>query len=222
MKRFGQFMIGLTLAAGCGVRTARAQGTPASDLIWSAQGDLAATFGHSSSGSAGGEVGLRLNDRWEVFMEIGRMRNVTTSATENRARVIGNAIGATANPIQKATYVDFGPRYRLKYFPDWHPFLTAGLGFAPVHTETTFSRSGTTLSESDLANVFGVQLGLDLSGHTTRALLMLGAGVTRPFKNRYFVDGSYRYGRIFSRSGEIEGDKGINTQRLQIGAGLRF
>jgi opacity protein-like surface antigen len=222
MKRFAQFTIGLALAASCGVSAAHAQGTPASDLIWSAQGDVAATFGHSSSGSGGVELGLRLSGRWEGFLEIGRMRNVTTTTTENRARVIGDAIGATANPIQHATYVDFGARYNLKYLPAWHPFLTAGLGFAPVHTETTFSQSGTTLSESDLANIYGVQLGLDLSGHITKALLMVGVGVTRPFKNRYFVEGSYRYGRIFPRTGEIEGDKGINTQRLQVGVGLRF
>ncbi len=222
MKRFAQSTIGLALVASCGVSAAHAQGTPASDLIWSAEGDVAATFGHSSSGSGGVELGLRLSDKWEGFVEIGRMSNVTSTTTVNRARVIGDAIGATPNPVQHATYVDFGARYSLNFLAAWHPFLTAGVGFAPVHTETTFSQSGTTLGESDLANIYGVQLGLDLSGHVTKALLMVGGGVTRPFKNRYFVEGSYRYGCIFSKTGEIEGDKALNTQRLQIGVGLRF
>src|SRR5437016_3650485 len=100
MKRFAQFVLGLTLMASFGVTTARAQGTPASDLIWSAQGDIAATLGHKSSSSGGGELGLRVDEPWDLFLEIGRMRNVTSSAVESRARIIGDAIGATSNPIQ--------------------------------------------------------------------------------------------------------------------------
>ena len=64
MKRFAQFVLGLTLMASFGVTTARAQGTPASDLIWSAQGDIAATLGHKSSSSGGGEL---LMERPEVY-----------------------------------------------------------------------------------------------------------------------------------------------------------
>jgi opacity protein-like surface antigen len=225
MKHFAQFVTGLAFAAGCLVSTAYAQGTPASDLIWSAQGDVAATFGHKSSSSAGGELGLRLDERWDLFLEIGRMANITTTATEDRARIIGNAIGATANPIQHATYFDIGARYNVQAIRAalaWHPFVLAGLGIARVRAETTFSRSGATISDSDLANVYGVQLGSDLSGSLTKGLFTLGGGVHRPFKNRYFVEGSYRYGRIFARSGQIEGDKGMNTQRLQVGVGLRF
>jgi opacity protein-like surface antigen len=221
MKHFVQFVTGLAIAAWLG-STAYAQGTPASDLIWSAQADVAATFGHKSSSAAGGELGLRLEDRWDAFLEIGRMANVTTTATEDRARIIGNAIGATANPIQHAIYFDVGGRYSVMPASPWHPFVLAGLGIARVHAETTFSRSGATISDSDLANVYGVQLGTDLSGSLTKALFTLGGGVTRPFRNRYFVDGTYRYGRIFARKGAVEGDKGINTQRLQIGVGLRF
>jgi hypothetical protein len=36
------------------------------------------------------------------------------------------------------------------------------------------------------------------------------------------MDISYRYGLIFSNSDTIEDDKGLNTQRLQLGIGVRF
>ena len=68
MKHFARILMALTLAAGCSVSTASAQGTPASDLIWSVQGDVAATLGHKSSSSVSGELGLRMTDRWELFL----------------------------------------------------------------------------------------------------------------------------------------------------------
>lgn len=221
MAYFVRMVMAIALAAGCGAGTALAQGTPASDLIWSAQGDVAATFGHNSSSSGGGELGLRMTDRWETFLEIGRMANVTSSELEARARVIGEAIGATANPIQRATYFDVGARYNLPLLPSWQPFVLAGVGFARTSTETTFSRNGTDIT-GQVADVFGVQLGLDLDGNVTKGFITFGGGVTRPFLNRYFVEGTYRYGRILPRSGEIEDDKGVNTQRVQLGVGLRF
>jgi opacity protein-like surface antigen len=222
MKHLVRIVMTLAVAGGF-ARAAAAQGvpTPASDLIWSAQVDVAATLGRKSSSSVGGEVGLRLTDRWETFLEIGRMRNVTSKDLETRAKFIGDAIGATSNPIQKATYFDVGARYNVSALPAWHPFLLAGLGFARVNTSTTFSQNGRDIT-GQIEGVYGVQLGLDLEGSVTKAFFTLGGGVMRPFKNRYFAEGTYRYGRIFPRTGLIPADKGVNTQRVQLGVGLRF
>jgi opacity protein-like surface antigen len=51
---------------------------------------------------------------------------------------------------------------------------------------------------------------------------MIGGGATMPVKQRYVLDLSYRYGRIFARTGEIENDNGVNTQRVQVGFGFKF
>src|SRR5262249_50917734 len=68
----------------------------------------------------------------------------------------------------------------------------------------------------------GVQFGSDLSGTENKGLFMIGAGVTYPFSDRFFADITYRFGRIFSKTSAIENDTGINTQRAQIGLGVKF
>jgi opacity protein-like surface antigen len=180
---------------------------------YSAQFDAAATLGHTSSSSFGGELDYRVAQKWTVSFEFGRMRNITTSDVQTRANVIANAIQGTANATQKATYYDFGVRYRVTPRGMWHPYLAAGLGAATVTTDTSFQSGATEVL---------VATGADLQGTVTKPLLVIGGGVTVPFASRYFVDGSYRYGRIFARTGVIENDNGINTQRVQIGVGIHF
>jgi opacity protein-like surface antigen len=191
--------------------TARAQTPSAKDGRMSVEFTAAATLGHKSDSAFGGEFDYRYNDDWDVFFEAGRMGNVASSALDSRAQVIANAIGASASVVQRAVYFDVGARYRLMARGRWDPYVMVGFGGAGVKTRTTFSANG------DL-----VALGTDLSGTLTKPLLMIGAGATMPFKHRYFVDLSYRYGRIFARTGEIENDTGTNTQRVQIGVGLKF
>ena len=61
-----------------------------------------------------------------------------------------------------------------------------------------------------------------MSLYSASGSFLLGAGVSRNFLQRYYVDVSYRYGRIFAKTATIEDDKGINTQRFQVGVGIRF
>jgi opacity protein-like surface antigen len=53
-------------------------------------------------------------------------------------------------------------------------------------------------------------------------MILVGAGATVNFRMKYFADLSYRYGHILGKSGSIEDDVAIKTQRVQIGVGLRF
>jgi opacity protein-like surface antigen len=212
MTRFALLAIVCVAALCVGAGTAHAQATPsAHDGRYSAEFTAAATLGHKSSGSLGAEFDYRFNDDWDFFFEAGRMSNVASSANDARAQLIASTIGASASLVQRAAYFDAGARYRLMARGRWDPYLTLGFGGASVKTRTTFS-----------ANQDQVQLGTDLAGTLTKPLLMIGVGATMPFKQRYFADLSYRYGHIFARTGEIEDDRGINTQRVQIGVGLKF
>ena len=86
-----------------------------------------------------------------------------------------------------------------------------GLGLASVKTSTTFGPSQQTYV-----------LGNDFSSTLNKLFLTAGVGVTVPFKSRYLVDISYRYGHISAKTSEILDDVGINTNRIQAGIGVRF
>jgi opacity protein-like surface antigen len=207
----------MTVAAALTLGTSAAQAqsptpAPATDGRYSAEFTAAATLGHTSASSFGGELDYRVKEQWVGTFEFGRMRNIANGDLQSRANVIANALQGSANATQKATYYDFGVRYRLAPRGMWHPYLAAGIGAATVTTNTSFQAG----------NEVTVSPGADLQGTVTKPLMVIGGGVTVPFLSRYFADGSYRYGRIFSRSGAIENDKGINTQRVQIGVGIRF
>ena len=141
------------------------------------------------------------------------MRNVATSDLDARANRIANAVQGSANPVQKATYYDFGTRYRFAPYGMWHPYAAIGIGAAAVTTDTSL--------QSGIPDV-DVTFGPDLQGTVTKPFMMIGGGVTVPFRARYYIDGSYRYGRIFAREGVIDADTGISTQRVQIGFGIHF
>lgn len=51
---------------------------------------------------------------------------------------------------------------------------------------------------------------------------MFGGGATVTFATRWFVDLSYRFGRILPKTSVIDLDAAINTQRAQVGVGVRF
>jgi opacity protein-like surface antigen len=223
MKRLGRWVVGVGAAAACVMGTASAQtSTPDSGKL-SAAVTVGATLGNKSSSSFGGEVDYKLGTEWEAFFEFGRMGNVATGATDDRANVIANAIGASASVATKATYFDAGVKYLfVPFHGGYQPYATLGLGAARVSQDVVFSVGGTELSETQLLDQYGVLLGSDLAGSTTKPIFLIGAGVSRNFHRRYYVDLSYRYGRIFAKSGTIEDDKGTNTQRIQVGVGFRF
>lgn len=177
-----------------------------------------ATFGHKSSGSVGAEFGAHLTNPIAVFLEVGQMMNVGTESLDQRAQTIANAVGATSSASYEATYFAIGVRVAPDFALKYRPYVALGFGTAKVKAETALAVNGTTVPPESL----GVQFGSDLNGSETKPYFTLGGGVLYPFTTRFFADVSYRYGRIFSDTGAIENDQGINTNRIQALVGVKF
>src|SRR5579864_2075429 len=116
MKRLVRYSTLIAVALACGAGTAPAQ-TPsaASTDRGYAEFTAAATLGHKSASSFGGEAGykvLEINssvfDELHIFVEGGRMGNVASADTDARALKIANAIGASVSTVQVAKYFDAG------------------------------------------------------------------------------------------------------------------
>jgi opacity protein-like surface antigen len=184
----------------------------------------AATLGHTSHGSFGAEADYAYTPQIDFFVEGAHIGNAATKDLDNRARALGNAVGATVSAVERVNFIDFGARYHVsRYVPPKiqkiHPYVAGGLGFANVKTATRFSINGTAVVPDSL----GIQLGSDLAGTHNRAFLMLGFGGTMPFHQRYFLDFGYRYGHAFGQTDQGELVlAGVNTNRIQIGAGIYF
>ncbi len=128
------------------------------------------------------------------------------------------AVGATYSASYHVTYFDAGIRYAIAMPSQMiKPYVSLGFGAAKVTAETVFSVNGTPVTPDSI----GITTGDDLNGSTTKAFFMVGGGATANFRERYFADLSYRYGRI-APSGSIDGDTGVNTSRLQFAVGIRF
>ena len=223
-------MVGIALLmAG----TVQAQTTPAASGSGGrvyAEVAAGSTFGHVSARSVGGEAGVRLTDAVEVFVEGGRMDNVATADLDARAQIIATFIRGSSSVVQKSTYVDAGVKYR---FPPMggmvRPYIGVGIGSAKVTRQVSFAVNGTDVT-SQLLDRFGIQLGNDLTDAVDKRFVMVTFGAQALFAKHFVVDGSYRYGRILPKAcsrntcseGEIDGDVGINAQRVQIGVGVRF
>lgn len=177
-------------------------------------------FGHTTTGTLGAEGGYRVRGPFLVFFETGHVFTVGSSDLDRRARIIGDAVGATANAAYKLSYFDGGIRYNPKivYRNMFEPYLVLGFGGARVTTRTSFSMNGAAVPPESL----GIQLGDDLSGTVGKGFIMFGGGANYAFARRYFADGSLRYARVIARTSVIENDNGINTLRLQFGVGMRF
>jgi len=219
MTRFGRLVLVVAVVWVSLTGAARAQST---DRPFSVQGTFGVTFGPSDR-TFSGEFGYKLNREWEVFFEAGQMHNVVGGLTEDRAQLVANEINGSTDPRESAAFYDGGIKYLFVPFGGGYvPYVGLGGGVAHVTKDVTFSVNGTELTEEQLHDLYGVRLGNDLAGSTTKGLFVIGVGVFRNFSGRYFFDVSYRYGLIFPKSGTIEGDEALNTQRLQFGVGYRF
>jgi opacity protein-like surface antigen len=222
MKRFVQSALALTLATMSVTSPAWAQSASEPDTV-AVQFTLGATFGNASNASLGGELDFKLGTEWQAFLEAGQMRNVAPGLIEDRAALIAGIIGGSVDAAARATYVDAGIKYLFVPFGGGYtPYVGLGFGVARVKADVAFSVNGAELGEDVLLSRYGVQLGNDLAGTTTKPLVMLGFGISRHFAHRYLLDLSYRFGRIFSKSDDIEDDESINSNRVQVGIGVRF
>jgi opacity protein-like surface antigen len=218
MKRFA-CVAALCLVAtlGIGVRPAHAQAAPAADSQMYAEINFGPTLGHKSDAFVGGEFGYRLTETLDLFVEGGHMGNVATTDLDDRAAIIANHLGGTASTAFKVNHFDVGVRYKIDATPTIHPYVLGAIGVANVKTEVAFSVNGTVIDPSST-----VQVGSDLSGTLNKTMIVIGFGINVPFKTRFFGDLGYRYGAILAKTDNFETDKTISTQRIVLGAGIRF
>jgi opacity protein-like surface antigen len=220
MKRLAWIaVVCLAATLGLGARSAEAQTAsgPGPDSKIYAEFNFGPTLGHKSDLFVGGEAGLKITPTLDVFVEGGHMGNVGTTDLDNRATIIANHLGGTASTAFKVNYFDAGIRYNIDATPTIHPYVMAGLGVAHVTTEVGFAVNGTVIDPSSV-----VQLGSDLSGSLNKVMIVVGFGIHVPFKTRFFGDLGYRYGGILAKTDNFETDKTIPTQRIVLGAGIRF
>jgi opacity protein-like surface antigen len=218
MKRFACIAaVCLVATLGIGSRSAQAQAAPAADSKMYAEINFGPTLGHKSDAFVGGEFGYRLTETLDLFVEGGHMGNVATSDLDNRAAIIANHLGGTASTAFKVNHFDVGVRYRIDATPTIHPYVLGAIGVANVKTEVEFSVNGTVIDPSST-----VQIGSDLSGTLNKTMIVIGFGINVPFKTRFFGDLGYRYGAILAKTDNFETDTTISTQRIVLGAGIRF
>lgn len=206
--------------------TANPSGATAGSDRWYAEFTVGPTFGHTTSVSFGGELGWWLTDTIGIFGEGGRMQNVATADFDDKAALIANFIGGSADARRRASYFDAGAVYKLPLDMldgRGHPYVLAGVGGAHVSNDVTFRVGGSDVTGS-LLDQFGVQLGSDLAGTYNKVFVTVGAGVHVDLTGRWLADISYRYGRVGSNK-DADGQvivKALNTNRLQLGVGVRF
>jgi opacity protein-like surface antigen len=217
MKRCARVAMIVSLFASLCLGASRAQAQTAPDSRLSIEITGGPTLGHKSAGFIAGEFGWRLNEKIDVFVEGGHMGNVGTSALDDHADIIANALGlAVGSTGIKVNHFDAGIRFNITPpSPKVHPYVLLGIGFASTTTETTFTLNGTAVDP-------GIPLGGDLSGSNNKTILLFGGGITYPFGRSYFADFGYRFGGILSKVSDIENDITIKTQRIVFGAGVRF
>ncbi|MDE3156167.1 MAG: hypothetical protein KGN76_13780 [Acidobacteriota bacterium] len=210
----------LATAATAQAQTPAAGQTPSTASRIFAEVDGGVTFGGTTSSVVQGQVGVRVWPAVDVFVEGGRFRDVAPSAVTTRAGVVTtylNTLGkgtAAAHVTMPATFGAVGARY---YFSETqerlHPYAMVAIGVASVKNDAKFSLNGTDITGT-IGN-YGVQLGSDLSGTQTRALLSFGGGVTMDW-NPIFVDAAVRYSRLFTQP------TGTNVGSVYAGVGYKF
>lgn len=201
-----------------GAATTQAQ-TPASaaDKKMYAAVATGITTGHAAGAIVGADVGVRLNEAWDVFIEGGRMVNTVSADTEAAAQVVAKFIGTstTFTAKQPVNFGTVGLRYKFPVSGRIQPYLGAGVGVAKVTRNVNFAINGNDITPQ-LLDPYGVALGTDLSGSENKALVTIGAGVQVPIAGPWFAGLSYRFARIFLT------DSSLSTSRAQFGVGVRF
>lgn len=221
MKRLVQVASAMCVAA-LGV-AGQAAAQPLGDRPVAIQINGGVSVGNKTSGAVGVEGDYQLNSKLTIFGEVGRISNVAPKFVSDRADLVASLIGASVDEKDKTTYFDAGIKYKLaSLVGGFDAYVGAGVGIAKVAKTTTFTVGGSTISEDRLLSQYGVQLGADLADSATKTNMTVLAGAVKSIGERLGVDVSYRYSRLFPKTDLIEGDMGINVQRIQVGFLIRF
>ena len=176
-------------------------------------------FGNVTSQSYGGEIGITVVPRLQIFLDAGHTRDTSPSTLGVSAQSIAGFLSQTQPNVtfhakQPATFGLAGVRYGFPLSTaKVEPYLVGGGGVARLTRDVSFTIAG-----NDVTNTipqYGVALGSDLSGSETKGMVTVGGGVMWPVWQALVVDFQYRYGRIFAT-------EGVNVNRAGVGLGFRF
>jgi opacity protein-like surface antigen len=200
---------------------ADAQTAPAAQPdTWYVQAAGDAAFGNANSQAYAGEVGFTVIPNVQVFVEGGRINNVAGATAGAAAQLILTGLAQTQSNVgvsvkEPVTFGTAGVKYLVPVTgTKLQPYVMGGIGIAKVKQDVRFTVNGTDVTAG--LTQLGVQLGTDLSGDFTKAMLTLGGGVAVPVWQRLVLDVHYRYGRIF-----VPGQD-INVSRAGIGVRVGF
>jgi hypothetical protein len=190
---------------------------------WYAEFTVGPTFGHTAGAQFGGEAGLTYKGI-QFFAEGGHMTDTTSSSVQQAADAITSVLAmsgtASSQVKQPLSYYAGGVRYELRTDGLFHPYGSFAVGGATVTKDVKFILNGNDVTGQLLD--YGIQLGLDLAGTQTKAMIEIGIGTHMDLPwltfltDRWFADVSYRYAHVY-----LEPD-GLNTNRIQFGIGASF
>lgn len=177
------------------------------------------SFGNVTSQSFGGEAAIAITDEIQVFVEGGRIRDAAASQIGAEAALVAGTLSQSFGGVsyQVRQPINFGAggiRYILPVQGRVEPYVLGGFGIAQIRQDVTFAVNGSDVTST--LNQYGVVLGSQLTGTSTKGMLVLGGGVQVPLWQRLVADLQYRYGRVFTEG------VGTNVNRAGIGIGVRF
>jgi opacity protein-like surface antigen len=220
VQQHGSVALAVTLILCLGAARASAQATPPQSTPASSgyvEFVANSTFGNVTSQAYGGEIGYRVWNEAQLYVEGGVVRNAATSSLSNAAQTIAGALGqlqpaaVSYSVKQPVSYFSAGIRYPLSMQAKVIPYVIAGFGLARVKKDVSFQ-----IASSEPITQY-VTLGEDLNGSENSPLLNVGAGIAWPAWGQHLViDFQFRVMRVFAE------DEGMNIGRGGVGVGFRF
>jgi hypothetical protein len=169
-------------------------------------------------GVYGGELGFHVTDQIDVFGEGVWLQDVATRWRLGLASTVASVLQASQQSVASATIdapavcLDAGARFSFTE-GRVRPYVIVGAGMARMTLRPAFTLGGANITNT--LPTFGVTLGRDLSGESTRPAFTGGLGV-RMAQGRWYLDGGLRATRIQAV------DEAITVVRATATFGLRF
>jgi opacity protein-like surface antigen len=214
MKSFVAGVFGILALSG----TAYAQ--PPADATGYVAGVAQSAFGNVTSQSFGIEGGWFYTPRLAVFVELGGMRDTAPSTIGPAAQVIASYLGTVQNQSvtysvkQPVAFAAVGARYTVAERGAFHPYGLFAVGAARVTRDVAFTVGGSDVTAT--LESYGVTLGTDLAGSTTKPMFTFGGGVAWMPRGAWQFDLGYRFSRISTEP------TGTSVSRLGVAIGYRF
>jgi opacity protein-like surface antigen len=176
-------------------------------------------FGNVTSQAFGFEGGTSLTPSIGIFVEGGKVVDAAPASLGQSAQLIASYLSTTQANVgysvaEPVLFFDAGARYTIHTSGKLAPYALAGLGLGQVKPDVEFTIGGTNVNST--LSQYGVALGSDLSGSTTKIMVVVGAGVRYPLGDLFYADAEFRYNRVFISGGDIP------FSRLGLGFGVRF